>query len=99
MERKDQADPENVSDLVNNLQNPLYPIKSIVLSYQNPDGAVSFKGRVAKHLPPGALDAIRPTAASVAPDSFKAETRLVVPLKQFVVGTDRVEVSVRPVLR
>jgi hypothetical protein len=99
MERKEQADPENVSELVNNLQNPLFPIKSVVMSYQNPDGAVSFKGRVATHLPPGALDAIRPTAASVAPDSFKAETRQVVPLGQFMVGTDRVEVTVRPVLR
>jgi len=99
LERKDQADPENVAQLVNNLQNPLFPLKSIVVSYQDPNGAVSFKGRIAKHLPPGALDAIRPTTASVAPDSFKAETRVVVPLGEFMVGNDRVEVTVRPVLR
>lgn len=99
LERKELADPENVSELVNNLQNPLFPIKSIVVSYQEQDGAVAFKGRVAKHLPPGALDAIRPTTASVAPDSFKSENRTVIPLGEFMVGQDRVDVVVKPILR
>lgn len=99
LERREQADPENVSELVNNLQNPLFPLKSVVVSYQNTDGAVAYKGRVAKHLPPGALDAIRPTTGSVAPDSFRAETRHVVPIGEFMVGNDRVDVVVRPVLR
>jgi SpoIVB peptidase S55 len=99
MERKEQADPENVTDLVSNLQNPLYPIKSVVVSYSDNDGAVAYKGRVAKNLPPGALDALRPTTASVAPDSFKTETRIVIPIGEFMVGQDRVEVTVKPVLR
>ena len=99
LERRDLADPENVGELVNNLQNPLFPLKTIVVSYQDQDGAVAYKGRIAKHLPPGALDAIRPTTASVAPDSFRSESRTVIPLGEFMVGQDRVDVTVRPVLR
>jgi hypothetical protein len=98
-EQRDMADPENVSALVRNLQNPLFPIQSVVVSYSGGDGAVSYKGHVAKNLPPGALDAIRPTSASVAPDSFKSTSRHVIPLGEFMVGEDRVEVSVKPVLR
>lgn len=98
-EQRDQADPENVGALVRNLENPLYPIKSVVVSYSGGDGAVSYKGHVAKNLPPGALDAIRPTSASIAPDAFKSQARHVVPLGEFMVGEDRVEVTVKPVLR
>lgn len=99
LERRELADPENVSELVANLQNPLFPVKSIVVAYQDQDGAVSYKGRVAKHLPPGAMDAIRPTTASVAPDSFRATTRTVIPLGEFMVGQDQVDVVVKPILR
>ena len=99
LQRRDLADPENVPELVQNLQNPLFPVKSIVVSYQDQAGAVSYKGRIAKNLPPGALDAIRPTTASVAPDSFRSETRTVIPLGEFMVGQDRIDVVVRPILR
>ena len=99
LERRDLADPENVSELVQNLQNPLFPVKSIVVSYQDQAGAVAYKGRIAKNLPPGALDAIRPTTASVAPDSFRSEVRTVIPLGEFMVGQDRVDVVVKPILR
>ncbi len=99
LENKDQADPENVPDLVHNFENPLYPLKSVVVSYAGGDGAVSYRGHVAKNLPPGALDAIRPTTSTVAPDSFRSETRQSFPLGDFMVGQDRVDVIVRPVLR
>ena len=60
---------------------------------------MAYKGRIAKNLPPGALDAIRPTTASVAPDSFRSEVRTVIPLGEFMVGQDRVDVVVKPILR
>ncbi len=99
LERREKADAENLGDLVRNLQNATYPIKSVVVAYATGDGAVSFKGHVAKNLPPGALDALRPTTASVAPESFKNEARHVVSIGQFMVGNDRVEIDVKPVLR
>lgn len=99
LESKDQADPENVGELVSNLKNPLYPLKSVIVTYSGGDGAVSYRGHVAKNLPPGALDAIRQTTSTVAPDSFRSETREIFPLGEFMVGSDRVDVIVRPVLR
>jgi hypothetical protein len=99
LERREQANPENVGELVSNLQNPLFPLKSVVVSYQDNETGVAFKGRVAKNLPPGALDAIRPTTSSVAPDSFRSETRIAFPLGEFMLGQDRVDVVVKPVLR
>jgi hypothetical protein len=98
-EQRDRADPENVAALVRNLESPLYPIKSAVVSFSSGDGAVSYKGHVAKNLPPGAMDAIRPTTASVAPDQFRSQVRHVAPLGDFMVGEDRVEVTVKRVLR
>jgi hypothetical protein len=98
-EQRERADPENVAALVRNLENPHYPIKSAVISFSGGEGAVSYKGHVAKNLPPGAMDAIRPTTASVAPDHFRSQTRHVAPLGEFMVGEDRVEVTVKPILR
>ncbi len=97
-EREDSA-PDNLSELVHNLATTTYPPKSVVIAFQSGSSAVSFKGRVARNLPPGALDALRPTTSSVAPEAFQSAIRQVVPLTDFVVGRDKVTVSVRPVLR
>jgi hypothetical protein len=60
---------------------------------------VTHRGQVAKNLPPGAMDTLRPLTTSIAPDSFKSEARHVVSLPEFMIGRDRVTVKVRPVLR
>ncbi len=99
MEERDVADPDTLAELVRNLENPVFPPKSIVVSYNAPAGAVSYRGHVAKNLPPGAMDSIRPTTSSVAPEAFQPMARHVVPLQDFLVGQDRVSVTVRPVLR
>jgi hypothetical protein len=97
-EERDLADPDNLGALIHNLAHATYPPKSVIISFNAGDGAVSYKGHVAKDLPPGALDAIRPTSSSVAPDTFRSETRLVVPLPDFMTGQDHVSVEVKPVL-
>ena len=94
----------NESDYVSkmplkNLENPSYPPKSVVVAFQTGSAAVAFKGRVARNLPPGAFDAIRPTSSSIAPEGFQSVWRHSVTLPDFMVGRDRVAVSVRPVLR
>jgi len=98
-EERDQPAPDSLSELIKNLENPVYPAKSIVVSFNTGDSGVTFKGRVAHDLPPGALDAIRPATSSIAPETFATTTRVVVDLPQFMVGRDRVSVTVRPVLR
>jgi hypothetical protein len=98
-EERDQPAPDNLADLIKNFENPVYPAKSLVVSFGTGDAGVTFKGRVAHDLPPGALDVIRPETSSIAPEAFATTTRVVVDLPQFMVGRDRVSVTVRPVLR
>jgi SpoIVB peptidase S55 len=98
-EDRDQAAPDTLADMIKNFENPVYPAKSAVVTFGTGDSGVTFKGRIAHDLPPGALDAIRPETSSVAPETFPTTTRVVVDLPQFMVGRDRVSVTVRPVLR
>lgn len=95
----ERAAPENLSELVRNLENQSYPAKSVVASFSSGAGAVSYKGRIAKNLPPGALDSIQPVTTSVAPDTFGTQVRRVFTLGQFMTGQDSVSVKIRPVLR
>ncbi len=99
LEQRDVADPENVAELIGALQNPTYPPKSVILSFDSGDGGVAFKGLVAKNLPPGAVDMLRPTSSSVAPETFGTETRHVAYLPSFMLGQDKVSIRVKPVLR
>jgi hypothetical protein len=99
IEERDQAAPDTLAEMIKNFENPVYPAKSAVVTFNTGDAGVTFKGRVAQDLPPGALDSIRPETSSVAPETFQTSTRIVVDLPQFMVGRDRVSVTVRPVVR
>lgn len=96
---RDVAAPETLEALIRNLESSTYPPKSLVVSYAAGAGALAYNGHVARDLPPGAFDALRPTSSSVAPEAFRSETRLVVPLPDFMTGQDTVVLSVKPVLR
>jgi hypothetical protein len=95
--RRDHPDSENLTDLVSSFVNPVYPPRSVVVSYAQGAG-VAFRGHVAQHLPPGAVDALQSTSASVAPVAFSSEARHVTPMEQFVMGQDTVSIAVKPVL-
>ncbi len=99
LEEREVAAPDSLAELVGNLAQPSYPPKSLVVSFGSGGAGVAFRGRVAKNLPPGALDAIRPTTSSIGPDTVLSTVREVAPIGKFVVGRDRVSVSIRPVLR
>ncbi|MDQ2643677.1 MAG: hypothetical protein M3020_07685 [Myxococcota bacterium] len=98
-EEPETAPPDTLEAMIRNLEAQTYPPKSVVVSFSTGSPAVSFRGLVAKNLPPSALDALRPTTSSVGPDAFQSNARLVVPLSEFMVGRDKVSVKVRPVLR
>jgi hypothetical protein len=95
---REKANPETLAEFVNNLEDPIYPPKSVVVSYAA-GGGVAFKGRIAENLPPGALDSIRQRTASFSPEAFKSNRYHVVELADFMVGSDTVSVKVRPILR
>lgn len=99
LEEREKAAPDTLSALIENFQNPVYPPKSVVVSFSNGSAAVSFRGHVAKNLPPSAVDALRPTSSSLGPDAFQSAARVVQELPAFMVGRDKVTVKVRPVLR
>jgi hypothetical protein len=95
---REKATPETLDEFIANQEDPIYPPKAVVVSY-SAGGGVSFKGRVAENLPPGAIDSIRQRTASFSPEAFKSSRYHVVELENFMVGTDSVSVKVRPVLR
>lgn len=94
----EQPEPENLDDFIRNLEQPLYPPKSVVVSHAAGSG-VAFKGRVVDHLPAGALDSIVQQTSSHSPQAFRSEQRHVIELPVFLVGSESVTVRVRPVLR
>jgi len=95
---REKATPESLGEFISNLQDPIYPPKAVVVSYAA-GGGVSFKGRVAENLPPGALDVIRQRTSSFAPEAFKSSQYHVEMLDSYMVGMETVSVKVRPVLR
>ncbi len=97
-EEREVAAPDSLKDMIANFVSPIYPPKSLIVSYDSGSG-LAFRGRVAKNLPPGAVDAIRPITSSIGPDSVESSVRYVTPIGSFVVGRDRVSVVIRPALR
>ncbi len=96
---RDRPDPESVATLFANLKDPVYPSKSVVVSYVKNAASVAYRTHVATDLPPGALDVLRPTTTSIGPEAFRTEARYVFPLEEFMVGRDSVSVSVKRVRR
>lgn len=91
--------PENVADLVHMLPRLRFDSESVVASYRLKDGAATFRGKVARRLPPGAVDTLRSSTQSVAPEVFTATRQVAFPIRGFLTGQDTVRVKVRHVLR
>jgi hypothetical protein len=98
-EERDRAAPDSLAELIRNFQDPIQPPQSIVVSYASPEATVTHKGRIAADLPMGALDALRPTSSSIAPETYTTTVRQSFPLGRYLVGRDRVTVTIRPVVR
>ncbi len=96
---KERAAPESLAELLSNLQDPIYPPRSIVVSYDAGSGGVAFRGHVAPNLPPGALDSFATIHNSIVPARFGTQVRHVVKNPEFLIGDDSVTVKVRPALR
>jgi hypothetical protein len=98
-EDKDRAAPNSLAELVKNFEDPVFPPKSVVVTFSAGDATLTHRGRVAENLPLGAVDALRPTTSSIAPDAYATNVRTVFPIDQYLVGKDKVSVVVRPVVR
>ena len=91
--------PDSVAELMANLPNATYDPESIVATFRLRDAAASYHGKIVSRLPPGAMDMLRPSTASDAPEIFAAQVHSAIPMKRFIVGRDSVRVLVRPVMR
>jgi hypothetical protein len=96
--KKPRPGPESLQELFESFEDPTYAPKSVVLSYVSGD-AMAFKGRIAEDLPPGVIDALRPTTTTIAPEPYRSQTDQVVKLDDFVVGSDTVTLHVKPSLK
>ncbi|MSP26107.1 MAG: hypothetical protein EXR75_13305 [Myxococcales bacterium] len=91
--------PENYSDLVRVLAKMDFPSEAIIASYDLPNEATAtFRGKVARRMPPGMADMLRSSGDSVAPELFAAQHQEIFPLQGFVIGDETVEIRVRAVL-
>jgi len=97
--RRNLPAPESFAELLAVLPKEFHDDESVVASYNLPEGSAAFRGHVASRLPAGAVDTLRPTTQSVAPEVFAATQQTIVPLGSFLIGTDSVRVKVREVLR
>jgi hypothetical protein len=90
-----------VAELVANLPNQVFDPESIVATFRlsTKEAAPRTAGKLASRLPPGALDTLRPSSQSDAPEVWTTLVHTAVPLGRFVMGRDTVRVEVRPVIR
>lgn len=95
------ATPNSVADLMASLPNQTFDAESIVATFRlaNKEAGAAFHGQIATRLPPGALDTLRPTSQSDAPETFSVQLQTAIPLGRFLVGKDTVRVDIRPILR
>jgi len=98
-ETPEMAPPETLSELITNLDVPVYSPKSLVVKYNTSGSTLAYHGQVAAHLPPGAVDSLMPTTSSLSPTAQASPTRLVFAMPNYVTGKDKVSVKVRAVLR
>jgi hypothetical protein len=95
-----RAMPESVADLVALLNNPSFPEESLVATIRlKGEGGAAFRNNVAYRLPPGAMTTLSVGATPYGPETFGSLQQTSHPMKTFVVGRDRVNVRVRPLIK
>jgi hypothetical protein len=94
-----QPTADSVAELMANLQSATFDPESVVATFRLKETAAAYHGKIAPRLPPGAIDTLRPSSQSDAPEIFAAQVQTAVPLQRFLVGHDSVRVNIRPVLR
>ena len=90
---------DSVAELMSNLESVTFDPESVVATFRLRETGASYKGKIASRLPPGALDTLRPSSQTDAPEIFAAQVQTAIPLKRFLTGHDAVRVMIRPVLR
>jgi hypothetical protein len=93
MVEKPKGSPESLAELLAVFEDPVYPPRSLVLSYPAGDG-LAHRSHVALNLPPGAVDSVRASNSTSAPANTKSEVHTVIDLGQFLVGRETMTLQV-----
>jgi len=91
-----RAAPNNLRELISNLEAGTEARRSLVFSYGTGEGGAAYHGVVAENLPPGALDLLTSTHSTSSPQQFTSQQHQVVKMPLFIVGSHTVSVKVRP---
>jgi hypothetical protein len=94
-----RAAPENLAELISNLEAGTELPRSLVFSYQSGEGGTAHQGVVTQNLPPSALDVLTSTSSSHSPPQFHTMVHQVEEMPLFVVGSDSITVQVRKARR
>ncbi|MGZ6095332.1 MAG: SpoIVB peptidase S55 domain-containing protein [Polyangiales bacterium] len=89
------AAPENLDQLIKNLQLPTMNAKSFVVQYKHPEQGIAYNGKVAAKLPSFAVDALKPTTGTIQPEGFPTYIRHAVDVGGYADGITRVRVTVK----
>jgi len=88
--------PENLDQLIANLQLPTLDPQSFVVQYKHPESGLMFKGKVAAKLPNFAVDMLKPTTGTIQPESFPSYFRSIISVGGYPDGGTRLRVTVKP---
>ncbi|MCC6215045.1 MAG: hypothetical protein IT376_09265 [Polyangiaceae bacterium] len=99
MHYPDLPQPDDVAQLVKNMGAKPFPPQSVIVSHSRGEAGVTYKQRVVRNLPPGAVDALRPSTGAEGPIGFTPLERTIVPMPAFVIGWGGAQVRVRPVVK
>jgi hypothetical protein len=93
--------PNSVAELMASIPNQTFDAESIVATFRlaNKEAGAAFHGQIASRLPPGAIDTLRPSTQSDAPETFSVQLQTAIPLQRFLIGRDTVHVKIRSILR
>jgi len=91
----DAAAPENLDQLIKNLQLPTMSPKSFVLQYKHPEQGVALNGKVAAKLPGFALDAFKASSSTSNPEGVLSYVRASTDAGGYADGSTKVRVTVR----
>jgi hypothetical protein len=91
----DAAAPENLDQLIHNLQLPTMSPKAFVLQYKHPEQGVALNGKLAQKLPGFALDAFKATSSTSNAEGVVSYVRASADAGGYADGSTKVKLTVR----
>jgi hypothetical protein len=96
--KPEQAPPESLSDLVDNLRK-VYSARTLVVTLNTLEEGVMLRGRLVPALPASVIATLRPAGGSRRGEPYKRVSRLLIDMDTVISGKGEVTVLVRDEVR